>query len=473
MPSARTSRSKTSTVSRPDEPAGHDEPAAGSAIADAAVFAEAASIAAGAQAEVAAEVATTARAAGVAATEKSITATAEAKGAAATAFATAQAAVAETAQILAATTRAKSVEAAVVAAAQTAAAQAAAVASAAVAAEAGWSAAMAMAHTTATLERRPISPAEQPTVGKALTRLAGLLDGLDEDVRREWEGCLSAAEAPITLPADGAGTDQAPPAPAGLRALVRDLTLARRIELALSEEEQRLRTTFDRAPVAMLRAAVDGGRLVRFLRVNAALCRLTGYPEAELMELDPRALRHPEAQTDQLDQHQVLRWMHAEGHNIWVRLSLSPVLNDDGRLNFVVGQVEDVTSQLRVEAALRRSEAQFRLVFDNAPVATMLVGLTGAQPAQLLRVNRAACRLTGYTEAELMAVDLEELLGRPTVHRVPTGELECRLRYRHADGHSFPGLLQGRVVAGENGRGDLLVAQIRDVSEEAAASPSG
>lgn len=332
----------------------------------------------------------------------------------------------------------------------------------------------------------PLSTSVDAPVTTTLTGLTTLLDGLDDAVKVEWEAYLSAPIAPITLPGiegDGQlGTGQRGiEAPLGLLGLARDLTLARRIELALSESEERFQVAFEHAPVATLLATCDGHRLVRFLKVNPALCRLTGYSEAELLELDPRALCHPEDEArcfegvDDIfaaadDRQHLQRWMHAAGHSMWVRTILRPVLDADGSLEFVVGQVEDVTSRRRVDGALRQSEKQYRLAFDSAPIASMHIRLTGAVAGGLIRANDAACRLTGYTEAELLAWDVEALFGQTTstqvgIHRLPAGDYEAEKRYRHADGHTFLARMQGRIIPGEDGQADTLIAYLQEIPE--------
>lgn len=332
----------------------------------------------------------------------------------------------------------------------------------------------------------PLSTSVDAPVTTTLTGLTTLLDGLDDAVKVEWEAYLSAPIAPITLPGiegDGQfGTGQRGiEAPLGLLGLARDLTLARRIELALSESEERFQVAFEHAPVATLLATCDGHRLVRFLKVNPALCRLTGYSEAELLELDPRALCHPEDEArcfegvDDIfaaadDRQHLQRWMHAAGHSMWVRTILRPVLDADGSLEFVVGQVEDVTSRRRVDGALRQSEKQYRLAFDSAPIASMHIRLTGAVAGGLIRANDAACRLTGYTEAELLAWDVEALFGQTTstqfgIHRLPASDYEAEKRYRHADGHTFLARMQGRIIPGEDGQADTLIAYLQEIPE--------
>lgn len=330
---------------------------------------------------------------------------------------------------------------------------------------------------TAPTERQA-RPADEALPTATVTRLTDLLDGLDDAVRMEWENYLSAPIAPMSLPGEN-GEEIGWPAPGGLSGLARDLSLARRIELALSRTADRTEVTFVNAPVALLHADFDGHHMIRFTRVNPALCALTGYTEAELLALDARALPHPgddAIQSDVLenryhpgdDRQEVLRWMHAEGHSIWVRLTLRPLLGDNGIPEQVVGQVEDVTARRRMESALRHSEKQFRTAFDNAPIPMMVIELTGARPATLLHANAAVSRLTGHTEDELKASDFPVLLGQAlsgteTIRRA-AGDYRAVNRYRHAAGHTFLVRCDAHLLTGGNGEPDTLLAQLSKVT---------
>jgi len=311
-----------------------------------------------------------------------------------------------------------------------------------------------------------------------VTRLTGLLDGLDDAARQEWDQVLSAPIPPTSLPGRYGNVEAAGSTSGGLYGLARDLMLARRIELALSQTVDRTEVTFAAAPVALFHADFDGHQMIRFSRVNPAMCALTGYTEAELLTLDARALSHPGDDAVQSDvgenryrpsddREEVLRWMHAQGHSMWVRLKLRPVLDDDGVADQVVGQVEDVTAIRRVEAALRGSEAQFRSAFDDAPVPMMLIELTGPRPATLLHANAALSRLTGHTEAELQASDFPALLGQSLTWTgtgtLPAGDYQAFTRHRHADGHSFLARCDSHLVPGSQGEPDTLVVVLQEI----------
>src|SRR5258706_2785676 len=60
----------------------------------------------------------------------------------------------------------------------------------------------------------------------------------------------------------------------------------------------------------------------------------------------------------------------------------------------IVGYWSDVTDQVRVEAAVRRSEANFRTLIERAPVASFV-----HRVGQILYVNPAAVAMLGHQSA--------------------------------------------------------------------------
>jgi PAS domain-containing protein len=77
----------------------------------------------------------------------------------------------------------------------------------------------------------------------------------------------------------------------------------------------------------------------------------------------------------------------------------------DGRLG-VVCHFYDLSERQRYEAALRKSEATFRAMFDASSV-----GKIEVEPgsSRFLRVNAAMCKFLGYSEEELLARTLLEI----------------------------------------------------------------
>jgi diguanylate cyclase (GGDEF)-like protein/PAS domain S-box-containing protein len=121
-----------------------------------------------------------------------------------------------------------------------------------------------------------------------------------------------------------------------------------------------LESAFTHAPIGM--ALVDmAGRL---LRVNDAMCRITGYARVEvcarsLRDLsDPRDVDIDAVQTVELLEGDVesyeveKRYRHAWGHLVWVLLSVSLVRDDEGRPLYLIAQLLDISERKALEGRL-------------------------------------------------------------------------------------------------------------------------
>ena len=165
--------------------------------------------------------------------------------------------------------------------------------------------------------------------------------------------------------------------PAGL-VLARDITERKKAEAALRASEQTLRRTFDQAPLGAAIMSLDN----RFLRVNAELCRITGYSEQELLSLDFPGITHPEdLETNmELTRNMVAgkfdsfqmnkRYIRKDGKIIWVRLFARIVKDASGKPIHFFPMVEDISERKQAEEALRKSEESARrLAKENAVMA--------------------------------------------------------------------------------------------------------
>ncbi|MEM7347159.1 MAG: PAS domain S-box protein [Chloroflexota bacterium] len=256
----------------------------------------------------------------------------------------------------------------------------------------------------------------------------------------------------------------------------------KRSEQILREREEQFRLIFERAPIGMVTAALDG----RFLQVNQAFCDMVGYTADELAKLTFPEITHPDDLGYNLQQYNSLirggpdyelekRYIKKDGSIINIIINVANVLDDEGQPLYVMAQIIDITERKRTELALQESEAQFRHTFESAPTGITIASLDG----RFLRINQAYCDMLEYTT--------EELLGRPfkdvthpddieadleLVHKTLRGEIsnfQMEKRYIAKSGRLVYVLLQVTLVRDTLNQPSHFIAQVVDITNRKQA----
>jgi PAS domain S-box-containing protein len=142
----------------------------------------------------------------------------------------------------------------------------------------------------------------------------------------------------------------------------------------------------------------------------------------------------------------------------------------------VNAQLESQHERLRQEQeALQRSEEQFRLTFEIAPIGMAIVAVDG----RFLRVNQALCNTTGYTAQELLRrtfadlIDPGDLAAQQALDRqLLNGQMpfiQTERRYLGKDGQVIETLLHIALVRDSQGHPLHFTAQIVDLTERKQA----
>jgi PAS domain S-box-containing protein len=149
----------------------------------------------------------------------------------------------------------------------------------------------------------------------------------------------------------------------------------RRQREALQESEERFRRAFEDAGIGMALVSLTG----QYLEVNAALCNMLGYSEAELKALSWQAITHPDnLETSLAGQSQLLsgetqsfqtekRYIHKNSSIVWVQMNTSLVRDSYGRPLYQVMQVQDITERKQMAEMLEAERNLLRTLIDTLP----------------------------------------------------------------------------------------------------------
>jgi diguanylate cyclase (GGDEF)-like protein/PAS domain S-box-containing protein len=191
---------------------------------------------------------------------------------------------------------------------------------------------------------------------------------------------------------------------AGVINISADVTAKRDAEQRQRAAERRFQVVFDRAPIGMCLADLDG----RLLKVNAAMSEIVGHAIEDLERMTIAAITHPDDHPDDRTSFEATvsgsaplhsvekRYMHAAGHAVWVSVRGALIRDDDGAPLYMLGQVQDITERRRYEDRLEHLAAHDPL--------TGLLNRRGFQAALDGHIARA--RRYG-TAGALMVLDLD------------------------------------------------------------------
>jgi PAS domain S-box-containing protein len=127
-------------------------------------------------------------------------------------------------------------------------------------------------------------------------------------------------------------------------------------------------SAFEFAAIGMALVSPEG----KWLQVNRAICEITGYSEAELLERTFQDITHPddleadlenvrkmlagEIKTYQMEK----RYLHKNGSVVWILLSVSLVWTTSGEPLFFISQIQDITRQKASEEKLAKAAAEIK-----------------------------------------------------------------------------------------------------------------
>jgi PAS domain S-box-containing protein len=228
----------------------------------------------------------------------------------------------------------------------------------------------------------------------------------------------------------------------------------------LRESEERFRLTIDDAPIGMALIALGG----RYVRVNQALCEITGFSNDELLTLNAAVLTHPNDRDEDLALGHLLingeipryqremRYIRKDRTVIDVMVNSSMLRGPDGAPRYFIAQVDDITGRKRAAEALSLSEARFSGIVSIA--ADAIISVDAEQ--RIILFNNGAQQSFGYTQDEAMGMTLDQLIPE---------------RFREIHGKHF-----ARFVAGEESARTMAARQeifgLRTNGEEFPAEAS-
>jgi two-component system cell cycle sensor histidine kinase/response regulator CckA len=228
---------------------------------------------------------------------------------------------------------------------------------------------------------------------------------------------------------------------------------------------------------AILSVSLPGGVVTSWNRGCEAL---TGWTAEEAIgerasflstpDSDAQAERDYRALLDGETVVQETRWMRRDGGQVDVSVSAAPLAGPAGGVHGASVVATDISAQAATVRALRRAEERFRGAFAHAPAGMAVVSLDPTNPGRLLQVNPALVHLTGYSEAGLLATNLQDVLRAPGRFAADApsashmGHLTGERPIERADGAVIWVEVSTSTYLDEDGAALHSIAQIQDIT---------
>jgi len=257
--------------------------------------------------------------------------------------------------------------------------------------------------------------------------------------------------------------------------------MRKRAEKLSQQSEERFRHLYDEAPVGYHEVDIEG----HIIKVNRTELEMLGCTEEEMLGQFVWKFNADEQITRQRVMAKIAgaippgraferTYKRKDGTTLPVLIEDRLLQNEEGRIIGMRSTIQDITERQQAEEALRRSEAKFKRLFDEAPVGYVELDTEG----RITQVNRTELTMLGYTAEEMIGqaiwkFNVEEEKARQTVMAklsgiMPTGKPFERT-YKRKDGTSLRILIDDSVIRDAEGSITGIHAVIQDVTERKRA----
>jgi PAS domain S-box-containing protein len=188
-----------------------------------------------------------------------------------------------------------------------------------------------------------------------------------------------------------------------------DITQRKQAEVALQRSEALLRSVLEQMPSGVTVREASSGKL---LLSNPRSEEILGSLAASQGEFARYRGQHPDGRPYRLEEWPLSRSMakgevvqaeqidceRSDGLRLTLTVGSAPIRDPDGRIAAVVGIFHDITER-------RRIERQYSTLFDATSDGIWIQNLNG----EILEVNDAYCRMSGYSREELKGMQVSRL----------------------------------------------------------------
>ncbi len=270
--------------------------------------------------------------------------------------------------------------------------------------------------------------------------------------------------------------------PKSLYGVMIDLTERKIMEKELLESKERYKTLVEQQSEMITRWKPDG----TFTYVNDVYCKyfdksrneLIGkkyIPQMPVEDLERFSRFFASLNKENRIGHFTHRIIKPDGDIRWLRWTDTVILDDNGEIFEYQTVGRDVTARKRAEAALKKSEQQFQMIFDNAPIGMSLTDMS----KNYIKVNKAYCDIVGYSKKELANMTYEDITHPEDISKDldvmqqskngTQTHFHYEKRYIHKNGKIIYADLRVNILRDYTGKTFQRISQLVDITEKIEA----
>ncbi len=167
-------------------------------------------------------------------------------------------------------------------------------------------------------------------------------------------------------------------------------------------------------------------------------------------------------------------WIRKDGTTLYIRESSTAVRDENGRIRYFQGMVEDISEKVQAEKDLKIKEEMLDIITENAYDLIWIIdlGLT------VIYMSHSVEKLLGYTPEEILDMNISKLFTNKEYRRVYSlAEKELNAGYSQRyliftthhlkkDGSETPVEIKARIIYSNTGKPLYIQGYSRDISEQ-------
>lgn len=264
--------------------------------------------------------------------------------------------------------------------------------------------------------------------------------------------------------------------------IVRDITERKTVEIERDQSRKSFKDLFDNAPIGYHEVDTEG----RIVRVNKTELNMLGYTAEDQIGqyVWKNAIDEQKSIKSTLDKlrgryNSIVKSFERDirrkdGSTITVSIQDRVLHDNSGNIIGIRSTIQDISEQKRIENELKKSQKDFKDLFDNAPIGYHEIDAEG----HITRINQTELNMLGYS--------FEELIGQPiwSIAHNPD-EIQLQLREKlngkktkptafetslmSKNGLIFYVLIQDRILKDVDGNITGIRSTVQDITERKQA----